>query len=408
MFPLFIFRFRSRYDVRRFIRRLALCGSDSMVRLVVFISRRFSPDTRGIGMRNVLLIAGVLLSLSALDTHARQRPLSPEEKSALQKIQIVSIDTLALTERGAVESSDIRRVVTDRIRDLGYTVSTDKQQPSDIVVKVKCEERKTWLGPTRLGGDADSLHAPSRVWKGPACQITYYFPESPDSPSPWRREVRTPFADAMRAAQEHHVSDSGAYAMQALAQELRQDPFPLLLAAEWRHVHRLIAALNRPNIPPARQRLVLQLLGDIPDPQALATLEKALKVPELAPTAAIALGQHGAAAIRPLVTLLEHTDSSALKKAAVAGLGIIGTHHEDPMLFEVLKNTLQHSPTPIDVTIEVVNALGKLGDERAISLLQELNRRAWTDPSRSPEMQRLREALSWSLWQLIPEAHTAE
>ena len=87
---------------------------------------------------------------------------------------------------------------------------------------------------------------------------------------------------------------------------------------------------------------------------------------------------------------------------------MIGTHHSDPVLLETLQTILQQPQTESRVQSEIIKALGKFGDQRSVPLLEELNRLAWTDPSKTPEMHQLREALSWSLWQLLPEAHTAE
>lgn len=356
----------------------------------------------------LLLIFLVSSGLVPSEIHARQRVLSPQEKQKLQQARTIRIYSLALTERGAIDSHMIQEVVARRLRALGYSVVVEKQKPHDLILKVKCEERKTWLGPTRLGGDADSPLAPSRVWKGPACQITYHFPTSQGSNATWRREIRTPFANALRAAKEHQVKDSGAYAMHALAAQLEHDPFPLLLAAEWGHAHRLIQALDQPDTSLPLKKTIISLLGTIPGPESLAALQSALADPTLAPLAATALGYHGSAAIPLLLTTLERAHSSELATAAVTGLGTIGTHYNDPILLDTLLTILQQSHTAMKVKIEIVKALGKLGDQRAIPVLEELNRAAWTDPSRTPDMQQFRDALSWSLWQLIPEAHTAE
>ena len=62
-----------------------------------------------------------------------------------------------------------------------------------LVFKVKCEQRKTWEGTTAAGGDADLPDAPSRLWKGPACQMTYLLG---DLKVKWQKEVRTEFEDA--------------------------------------------------------------------------------------------------------------------------------------------------------------------------------------------------------------------
>lgn len=55
------------------------------------------------------------------------------------------------------------------------------------------EESKTWEGTTPTGGDADLPDAPSRVWKGPACQFNYVIGGTKIK---WQKEVRTDFQNA--------------------------------------------------------------------------------------------------------------------------------------------------------------------------------------------------------------------
>jgi len=136
-----------------------------------------------------------------------------EQKAQLAKVQTVLVEVTALTDNGAVDSSAISEVAIRRMKELGYNVVTDPAQPHDVVFKVKCEQRKTWEGTTTMGSDADLPDSPSRVWKGPACQLNYVVGGTKIK---WQKEVRTDFLDAVEAAQKANAGDPGLYAMAKL------------------------------------------------------------------------------------------------------------------------------------------------------------------------------------------------
>jgi hypothetical protein len=98
---------------------------------------------------------------------------SETQKAQLTNIQTVLVEVIALTDTGAGNPEGIREVVTRRMKEMGYAAIADPALPHDVVVRVKCEQRKTWEGTAAAGGDNDLLDAPSRLWKGPACQVTY-------------------------------------------------------------------------------------------------------------------------------------------------------------------------------------------------------------------------------------------
>jgi HEAT repeat protein len=164
--------------------------------------------------------------------------------------------------------------------------------------------------------------------------------------------------------------------------------------------------MEQPETEQSLKLKIIPLLGSTSDASALSALKEALRDPVLAPKAAIALGQQGEQAEATLVGILQTAETPELKIAAVKGLGEIATHSAQTSVFTPLVNSLQKPDTEIPVKTEIVRALGKLGDQEAVPVLEKLNHQAWTDPSSSPEMQELREALSWSLWQLNPDAHT--
>ena len=122
---------------------------------------------------------------------------TPEQKQKLADIQTVLVDVIALTDKGKIDASAIQDLVVSRMEDLGYSVVTNSSDPHDVVFRVKCEQYKTWEGTTPKGGDADLPDSPARLWKGPACQITYVLGSQKVK---WQKEVRTEFEDAVLAA----------------------------------------------------------------------------------------------------------------------------------------------------------------------------------------------------------------
>ena len=163
-------------------------------------------------------LALIVVALSFSPSWAYRDYFAPEQKALLDKIQTLRIEAIALTDKGAVDAAPIAELVARRMGELGYTVVGEGGKPYDVVIKVKCEQRKTWEGTTASGGDADLPDAPSRLWKGPACQMTYLLGTLKVK---WQKEVRTEFEDAELAAQSAHAGDPGVYVMSKLKEVAR-------------------------------------------------------------------------------------------------------------------------------------------------------------------------------------------
>ena len=339
----------------------------------------------------------MLTWLMADESAARRDSLSQEQKDKLENVQRVLVETIAITERGPQQNPGVlAATVVNRMQALGYTVLTDPAQPHDVIVRVKCEQRKVWEGTTLSGGDADLPDSPSRVWKGPACQFVYLLDGKKIG---WQKEVRTDFQDAGQAAQG---ADPGAYALAKLNERLEQYPFPLLLTAEWGQETRLLKALDDPTAASAEKVRIVNLLGDIFATKAVTRLLTALDDSDVAvaKAAAVALGNIGQKeSINALIDVLK-TGRPELQAAAAKGLGQVGGLHGDfsviPPLLEALKTD------DLAVKTEVVWALGKLPDKRTAEPLYALNRVLQNnrDGEHELELRRLREALSWSLKQV--------
>lgn len=313
----------------------------------------------------------------------------------LQKIQQVRVETLALTERGLQDSSSLHQVVGKRLTQAGFTPVHDANTPSDVVVRVKCEERKTQTGPSRHRKGGHALSTASRLWKGPACRVSYRYQ---GKPSRWSREIQAPFEDPLQAAKAADASNAGQYALHALQTQLAQDEFPLYLAADWGQADRLIQVFQQAADQPDRRRLILQLLGPLSSPAALATIKEALTNPELALAAIVALGDQGEIAISSLINILNSSERPEHKLAALRSLGEIATHSSPPTLYDVFVKQLKSQDPRMQAI--AVRGLGRLGDLRAVTPIEALNIQAWSNPSTHADMQALREALNWSLYQL--------
>jgi hypothetical protein len=351
-------------------------------------------------MRVVLLLSTLAFSVVAFSSPlawAYRDYFTLEQKALLDKIQTVRIEAIALTDKGAVNAAPIAELVARRIGELGYTVVGEAGTPPDVVIKIKCEQRKTWEGTTAAGGDADLPDAPSRLWKGPACQMTYLLGNMKVK---WQKEVRTEFEDAGQAAQSANAGDPGTYAMGKLRNALETYEFPLLLAAEWGQPERLLKLLDQSDTPQARRFKIISLLGEMQADEALPKLRDALKDRDLAKQAIGAMGNLGKEGIPLLVDIMNTSSQVELQAAAAKGLGQLGGMHGDASVVAPLLAKLQDAKTDWSVLTEVAWSLGKIPDKRSIQPLYDLDTKlqAMRDPENVP-LKKLKEAVFWAIKQ---------
>ncbi|MGZ8421315.1 MAG: HEAT repeat domain-containing protein [Nitrospira sp.] len=345
-----------------------------------------------------LLLAGGMNSL----VWAYRDYFTQEQKSQLARIQTVLVDAIALTDKGTGTPDSIRDVVMHRMGELGYAVTADPGSPHDVLVRVKCEQRKTWEGTASAGGDNDLPDAPSRLWKGPACQLTY---DLGVMKVKWQKEVRAEFEDAVQAAQSAHGGEPGLYALSALGDALGKYEFPLLLTAEWGQPDRLLKLLDSPETSHLRKLKIISLLGEMEADEALPRLTEALKDKDLAKHAAVALGNMGKEGIPILVDILKHSKQPDLQAAAAKGLGDLGNIHSDPTVVPPLLEMLDAPGIDITVQTEIAWALGRVPDRRSVEPLFALDRKLQKirrDPP-DPQIRKLKEAVFWSIKQVYTE-----
>jgi hypothetical protein len=339
----------------------------------------------------------IFCSLFSAESWARREILTQEQKDRLDKIDRVLVEVIAITDKGTSDPAPLTEIVVRRLKEIGYTVLIDTNQPSDIVFKVKCEQRKVWEGTSASGGDADLPDSPSRVWKGPACQITYLLDGKTTG---WRKEVRTEFQDAGQAAEAVKAGDPSAFALAKLQERLELYDFPVLLTAEWGQEGRLLKVLDAPATTPVRKVLIIRVLGESFAAEAVPRLLTALKDPdiEVAKAAAIALGNIGKKDSIPALVEVLKTGKPELQTAAAKGLGLLGTLHAD---FSIIQPLLEALNSPdINVKTEVAWALGKLPDKRAYEPLYTLSKSLQRIHNPNPDEKKLKEAVNYSLKQI--------
>lgn len=356
-----------------------------------------------------------IVSLSFIlvpESTARRTHFTPDQKQHLQQAQTVFLNALALTEKGRTDSTALQTLLAQRLEEVGFSVVMDHKQPHDVEFKVKCEERKTWTGTTAEGGDAELLDAPARLWKGPACLLTYSLNGRNLG---WYKEVRTAFQDSMQAAKSAGVKDAGAYALSQLAERLSQYDFPVLIAAEWGQPHRLMNLLDAPQTPKIRKLFILSLLSEIEAETALPRLTKLMQDKDLAQEAVEALRGIGENSIPLLTDLFQSSTRPEIQGAAAKALGDVagasGNPAAIPPLLNYLKTALKNFNTPADINFpvltQVVWGLGKLRDENSLEPLIELNEKVWLINDNSKEMAALREAANWTYKQLDLDGHVS-
>ncbi len=337
---------------------------------------------------------------------ARKELLSQDEKDQLRKVERIHLELLTLTGKGPVDGAAVQRAASERLASLGYRIEDDRAQPADLTVKIKCEELKTWEGTGRSGGDADMVDAAARLWKGPACQITY---RSGQRTADWRHEVRTPFANPLEAAKKAGQSDSGIFAIGALAERIKTDDFPFLLAADLGHVDRLVSALERPDLTKAQKVTVIGLIGGTQSAEAIPRVTALTKDtdPDVAAAAATALGTIGdAGCIPPLLTLMS-SDKPDQRRMAAVGLGRLAPLYPNSEIVPTLLKALPSEPVPTQIL--VVRALGKTTDRRILEPLRALHRSVLKRPPGeiTPELAELKSTLGIALDQ-FDGTHTEE
>ncbi len=352
---------------------------------------KLSPVANSVGL---LLL---LLCLDASPASAYRERFTPEQRVQLERIQTVLVEAIAFTDKGRTDDRSIAELASRRLSEMGYTTVLDQANPHDVILRVKCEQRKTFEGTTADGGDADLPDSPARLWKGPACQLTYLLGSMKVK---WQKEVRTEFDDSVAAARAARVTDPSTYALEKLKEALEKYDFPLVLAAEWGQPRRLLKLLDSADTSQARKLKIISLLGEMQADEALPKLREVLKDRDLTKQALVAIGNLGKEGIPLLIEIMNSSPQTEVQAAAAKGLGQIGGLHGDASVVLPLLAKLQDAKTDWGVLTEVAWALGKIPDKRSIQPLYDLNKKL--QAIRDPEnmvLNKLKEAVYWAIKQ---------
>ncbi len=360
----------------------------------------------------IIALVGTIICLSFASTEARRIHLTPEQQSQLASANSVLVRVLALTEKGPADYTPFLKTITTRLEELHYTVVTDAAKPHDIEFKVKCEERKTLTGTSATGGDVELADAPDRLWKGPACLLTYQLNHRDLE---WKKEIRTSFSDATQAAQQAKVAKAGDYAMTQLNLRLAEYDFPILLSAEWGQVDRLLQLLEHPHTPKLRKVKILSVLSELHAEEALPKLTQLLESTDLQQETLNALAGAGIDSIPLLIDFFQTSTQSPMRAAAAKTLGTLAAKTGDPRtippLVHYVSTILPQLKTSEDIDFplltEVVWAIGKTRWESSLKPIGELQEKVWLIFDTSKEMAELREATSWTYKQLDLDGHVS-
>lgn len=357
----------------------------------------------------ILVLSFFFFWVSIFSSEARRIHLSPEQQAQLTKANSILVRVIALTDKGPTDTTPFLKTITTRLEELNYRVITESSQPHDIEFKVKCEERKTLTGTTATGGDVELADAPDRLWKGPACLLTYLLEHRNLD---WEKEIRTSFADAAQAAQQDNVNNAGEYAMTHLNQRLAEYDFPILLAAEWGQVDRLLQLLEQPKITRLQKAKILSVLSEMHAEKALPKLQQLLESTDLQQETISALAGAGIDSIPLLIHFFETSTQSRIRVEAAKTLGHLAATTGDPRiippLVQYVSTILPQLKTSEDIDFplltQVVWSIGKTRWEHSLKPIGQLQNKVWLIHDNSKEMTELREATSWTYKQLDLDA----
>ena len=342
----------------------------------------------------------LLVLVFPTDSLARRSSFSSEQKTQLSHIQTIRVSAVALSEKGFVSPERILNVVQRRFEELGFLVVTDANQLHDVEFHVICEERKHQQSVARYGGDAELTNTPDRLWHGPACQLSYRL-DGRDLG--WHKEVHPSIEQDSLIPREEQIVGTDASIFEQLTRELERLDFPVMLLSEWGQTHRLVVLLTDPQTPQTRQLVILDLLRQFPDSEALPYLLKLIEQGQYSEEAIGALSGLGHEVFPHLQLLFESQDRAvSIRAAAAKGLGRILRADGDPEVMTVLLEYLTKAVSEIrsssdiefPVLTEVVWAVGSIHHKPTVKLVSTLQDEIWLIYDNSPEMKKLRDVVS--------------
>lgn len=262
----------------------------------------------------LFLCSGSLISIAwGQEIFTPRRPIA-----SLVKAHTIYLQTEVVQGGVQIDPQPVTDVITQRFQQMGYKIVTNFNAPHDVTVSFQCEE------PIRIQPPTNSTEKYVLQISGPPCLFHYAIHETPVD---WQRIDIIIYNEGIRATESLNqlatASPSMAQPAPLSSQYLRVLDFPILLSAEWGQVPRLIVLLENPQTSLQRQKKIIELLGEIQAEQALPRLLDLLNNSTLQLDAAWALGNFGAQAQEPLITLLQTHPDEKMQAAAAQSLDVL-------------------------------------------------------------------------------------
>ena len=302
---------------------------------------------------------------------------------------------------GSTHIIAIADIVKTRLERFGYIVVFPKTEAQeDLVLHVTCDAVTIQQKPSSTLSDSEFIVRKKTV--SPPCRLAYSYK---GDLIPWIKVDRFIYVEGVSTMDSLEPALDTLEDIRLIRQFLGHYDFPILLAAEWGHVHRLFQALNRVDTPLKQKNLILTLLGETQDPRAFPVLVDKLQDSKLAKVAARALGCYALRGRPYLLNVLQQRADPQLQTAAAAGLGKIAAATGDSQPTPLFLQLVTDPTVDVRVKTALVWALGKAPDFRAYPTLAELEESLWLDHSKNPQLQRFREAVSWSIREVKQGGH---
>ena len=343
----------------------------------------------------LLLIGDSALAQLSDIRHSRQ-PLP-----GISEISEIGISVDMGSAQKLVPSSAVLAMLQSRLEDLGYQVtSASTHSPNGLWLHVNCHRLQEKLHVLETKFVMKPNAQIQRI--SPPCQIGYTYKEAP---VPWKHVDRLVYSESV-ATMNHLAEHSPFLTPKACLMEFFSNyDIPVLMAAEWGHVDRLLHLLKRSKTSVPRQRLILRLLGELQIAIGFPVLVEKLQDIQVAKEAAESLGYFGMKAQPYLLPILQDGSNLVLQVAAAKGLGRIaaatGNSQQTPLYMKMVADTT----LDIRIRTELAWALGKAPDMRAYLTLLEIEKYIWNEYSSNPNLQEFRAALDWSIREVKQGGH---
>ncbi len=356
---------------------------------------------RSFSVKAIVVVCWVVLMCSSAAAQ-----LSELRQSRLPLPGILDISRVGITvdlgaARHLVNSDVIIDTIQSRLESVGYRVSVGvTPSPVGLWLQIDCQAIQQKNEILSRVSAIQALPKVSRL--GPPCQFTYLYHQELIS---WKNVDRFIYSESVSTMQKLAQLARNLSLEECVELFFRMYDFPVLLAAEWGHVNRLLHELSRPETPVSRQGLILTLLGETRAGKGYPILLEKLNDMHVAKEAAEALGLFGLRAQPYLLSLVQDDSNSMLQAAAAKGLGRIAALSGNSQYTPLYMKMVADEMIDIQVRTQLIWALGMAPDMQAYPTLLQLEQHIWDDPSQDPQLEEFRAAVDWSIREVKQGGH---